>query len=66
MEEQQIDDNVTSNNGVIDLSHHLSDEARIQVANPLKDIMRVISECPVTDIITMANGNLTIMHSGEM
>jgi len=45
---------------VIDLSHHLSSEARDRVANPLKDILRVISECPVTDLISMANGNLSI------
>jgi len=61
MEGPQID-----SNGDIDLSHHLSDEARNRVANPLKDILRVISECPVTDLISMANGNLTVIHSGEM
>ncbi|KAG1821073.1 L-tyrosine:2-oxoglutarate aminotransferase [Suillus subaureus] len=56
MEESQIDSNGTDN-GDIDLSHHLSDEARNRVANPLKDILRVISECPVTDLISMANGD---------
>ncbi|KAG1835304.1 pyridoxal phosphate-dependent transferase [Suillus variegatus] len=57
MDTPQIINNATSSNRVIDLSHHLSDEASIRVANPLKDIMRVISECPVTDLITMANGD---------
>lgn len=51
------DSNGTSDNGEIDLSHHLSGEARIRVANPSKDILRVISECPVTDLISMANGD---------
>ena len=50
------DSNGTGN--AIDLSHHLSREARDRVANPLKDIIRVISECSVTDLISMANGNL--------
>ncbi|KAG1843799.1 pyridoxal phosphate-dependent transferase [Suillus subalutaceus] len=56
MEEPQINSNGTDN-GDIDLSHHLSDEARNRVANPLKDIIRVISECPVIDLISMANGD---------
>ncbi|KAG2145364.1 pyridoxal phosphate-dependent transferase [Suillus bovinus] len=41
----------------VDLSHHLSPEARNRVANPVKDILRVISECPVPDLISMANGD---------
>jgi hypothetical protein len=56
MEETKTDGTGTGN--AIDLSHHLSSEARDRVANPLKDILRVISECPVTDLISMANGNL--------
>ncbi|OJA13379.1 hypothetical protein AZE42_07052 [Rhizopogon vesiculosus] len=51
----QTDSNGTSN--VIDLSHHLSSEARNRVANPVKDILRVISECSVTDLVSMANGD---------
>ncbi|KAG2369103.1 pyridoxal phosphate-dependent transferase [Suillus spraguei] len=46
-----------ANDGDMDLSHHLSSEARNRVANPLKDVLRVISECPVTDPISMANGD---------
>ncbi|OAX35057.1 PLP-dependent transferase [Rhizopogon vinicolor AM-OR11-026] len=55
----ETDNNGTSNgtSNVIDLSHHLSSEARDRVANPVKDILRVISECPVTDLISMANGD---------
>ncbi|KAG1738366.1 pyridoxal phosphate-dependent transferase [Suillus paluster] len=55
MEGPQTDNHGTSN--AIDLSHHLSGEARDRVANPLKDILRVISECPVADLISMANGD---------
>jgi aromatic amino acid aminotransferase I len=55
------DPQINTNERPIDLSHHLSTEARNRVANPLKDILRVISECPVTDLISMANGNLTVI-----
>ncbi|KAG1779075.1 pyridoxal phosphate-dependent transferase [Suillus placidus] len=58
MEEPQIDSNGIDNRDIqVDLSHHLSGEARDRIANPLKDILRVISECPVTDLISMANGD---------
>jgi hypothetical protein len=59
MDETNTDSDGTGK--VIDLSHHLSSEARVRVANPLKDIIRVISECTVTNLISMANGNLPII-----
>ncbi|KAG2062798.1 PLP-dependent transferase [Suillus decipiens] len=55
MDEPQIDGHGTNED--VDLSHHLSSEARNRVADPLKDILRVISESPVTDLISMANGD---------
>ncbi|KAF9246413.1 pyridoxal phosphate-dependent transferase [Melanogaster broomeanus] len=44
-------------NTKVDLSHHLSQEARERLPNPMKDLWRLVATCGKTDLANMGNGD---------